>query len=69
MVIHHTKNVGNCISMAEVDSLYPQSNVQTSNNIYRQKQGQKEINIRRNKNDTLKNKLWQHKKHSNFTNF
>ena len=27
--------------MDEVDSLYPQSNVQTSNDIYRQKQGHK----------------------------
>ena len=41
MVIHHTKNGGNCTSVAEVERLYPQSNVQTSNNIYRWKQGHK----------------------------
>ena len=30
-VIHHTKNVENYTSVAGVDSLYPQSIVQTSN--------------------------------------
>ena len=33
MVIHHTKDGGNCTSVAGVDILDPQSNVQTSNGI------------------------------------